>query len=70
MQRIVAVYAILVKNVFGACKMKKFRTFEVYNARGKWIDTVFFTDVDADYVRRSLITHDGYPEDIRVVERG
>lgn len=49
--------------------MKKLRTFEVYNVRNKWIDTVFFVDVDAEFVRRSLITHDGYPEDIRVVER-
>lgn len=31
------------------------------------IDTVFFTpDCDAEYVRKSLIEHDGYPTDIRV----
>lgn len=30
-------------------------------------DTVFFDDnCDADYVRRSLIDHDGYPADIVV----
>ena len=33
----------------------------------KLIDTVFYTkDCDAEYVRRSLINHDGYPVDIRV----
>ena len=36
--------------------------------RGRVIDTVWYTsDCDADYVRRSLINHDGYPWDIRVV---
>jgi hypothetical protein len=37
-----------------------------------WIDKVFFTpDCDAQYVLESLIDHDGYPNDIRVVrERG
>lgn len=31
------------------------------------IDTVFYTkDCDADYVRRSLIDHDGYDGRIRV----
>jgi hypothetical protein len=34
------------------------------------IDTVFYTpDCDADYVRRSLIEHDGYASRIRVVRR-
>lgn len=29
--------------------------------RGRWIDAVFYNpDCDADYVRRSLIEHDGY----------
>ena len=33
------------------------------------IDTVYFTvDCDVDYVRRSLIDHDGYPSDIHVQE--
>ena len=36
--------------------------------KGRWIDTVFYTkDCDADYVRRSLINHDGY--DSRIVVR-
>ena len=31
------------------------------------IDTVYFTpDCDAEYVRKSLIEHDGYPEGIMV----
>ena len=35
---------------------------------GKVIDTVWFTkDCDADYVRRSLIGHDGY--DYRITVR-
>lgn len=34
---------------------------------GKKIDTVFCTpDCDADYVRRSLIDHDGYDSRIEV----
>jgi hypothetical protein len=34
---------------------------------GKLIDTVFYTrDCDADYVRRSLIDHDGYSPGIKV----
>lgn len=33
----------------------------------RWIDTVFYTkDCDAEYVRQSLINHDGYPFDIVV----
>ncbi len=35
--------------------------------KGRLIDIVFFdADCDADYVRRSLIDHDGYPPDIVV----
>jgi len=35
--------------------------------KGRLIDTVFFdADCDADYVRSSLIEHDGYPADIVV----
>lgn len=35
----------------------------------RFSDTVFFDDnCDADYVRRSLIDHDGYPDDI-VIQR-
>lgn len=34
---------------------------------GKVIDTVWFTkDCDADYIRRSLIDHDGYHPNITV----
>ena len=34
---------------------------------GKLIDSVFYVpSADADYVRRGLIDHDGYPSDIRV----
>lgn len=34
---------------------------------GKVIDTVFYTkDCDAEYVRRSLINHDGYDPRITV----
>lgn len=40
--------------------------WNVYH-RGRLIDTVFFNKgCDADYVRRSLIDHDGYPSDIKV----
>lgn len=35
--------------------------------RGKLIDTVFYdTSCDRDYVRHSLINHDGYDENIVV----
>lgn len=35
----------------------------------RFSDTVFFDDnCDADYVRRSLINHDGYPDDIVVTK--
>jgi len=35
--------------------------------RERVIDTVFYTeDCDEDYVRDSLISHDGYPWDIEV----
>lgn len=34
---------------------------------GQVIDTVFYhSSCDADYVRRTLIEHDGYPGDIEV----
>ena len=34
---------------------------------GKWIDTVFYTaDCDRDYVKDSLINHDGYYPNIVV----
>lgn len=45
------------------------QAWDVYNGQGKLIDTVFYdSDCDADYVRRGLIGHDGYPPDIRVVK--
>ena len=34
-----------------------------------YVDTVFFTsDCDAEYVRKSLIIHDGFPATIVVVK--
>ena len=37
---------------------------------GRLIDTVYFTpDCDAEYVRRALVEHDGYPADITVRRR-
>jgi hypothetical protein len=40
--------------------------WNVYSG-GKLIDSVFYVpNADADYVRRGLINHDGYPSDIRV----
>jgi hypothetical protein len=44
-------------------------TWNVYVGR-KQIDTVFYTkNCDAEYVRTSLINHDGYPYNI-VVRKG
>ncbi len=37
---------------------------------GREIDTVYYTaDCDAEYVRRSLISHDGYDSRIQVRRR-
>jgi hypothetical protein len=37
---------------------------------GKEIDTVFYTpDCDAEYVRKSLVEHDGYHPCIRIKRR-
>jgi hypothetical protein len=37
---------------------------------GKVIDTVFFNeDCDAEYVRQSLVDHDGYDPEIEVKEQ-
>jgi hypothetical protein len=50
---------------FGVCNM----TMRVWNVvqNGQLKDTVFYDDsLDADYVLRSLINHDGYPNDITV----
>lgn len=50
---------------------KRTGSWDVYvptsNAKLKHIDTVFFNkDCDLDYVRTSLINHDGYPYNIIV----
>jgi hypothetical protein len=46
----------------------KMNAWNVFVGR-KCIDTVFYTaNCDADYVRRSLINHDGYPWNI-VIKR-
>lgn len=48
---------------------EKHMSWNVYR-QGRWIDRVWFTQsCDADYVRNSLIDHDGLPSDI-VVKRG
>ncbi len=47
----------------------KTKSWDIF-LHGKKIDTVFYTeDCDSDYVRRSLIGHDGYNSEI-VVRRG
>jgi DNA-binding MltR family transcriptional regulator len=44
------------------------RAFDVY-WKGKLVDTVFFNDdCDAEYVKQSLVDHDGYQPDINVKE--
>lgn len=52
------------------------KTVYPYTVDGKaervWIDTVYYSNTDAndvDYVRKSLIEHDGYPEGIVVEEQ-
>ena len=42
------------------------RSWNVYIG-SRWIDTVFYDiNCDAEYVRTSLINHDGYPPNIVV----
>lgn len=39
----------------------KLKSWKIYNC-GRWFDTVFFdADCSWEYVRRSLIEHDGFP---------
>ncbi len=46
--------------------MSAHQAWNVYN-QGKRIDTVFYNPTcDADYVRRGLVDHDGYPSTITV----
>ena len=46
------------------------KRWQVYRSNGYHLDTVFYMKgCDCEYVRRSLIEHDGYPFDI-VVKRG
>lgn len=48
---------------------KRQQAFNVYRPRGSkwvWVDTVYFTDYTVDEARKSLIDHDGYPNDIMV----
>lgn len=43
----------------------------VYLKNGRLFDQVFFDKTcDEEYVRTSLINHDGYPSTIRVILRG
>lgn len=38
--------------------------------KGRWLDTVFYThDCGAEYVKRTLVNHDGYPPGIVVLAR-
>ena len=51
--------------------MAKMHAWKVIDARGREIDTVFYSaDCDEDYVRRSLIDHDGYAYGISVRRSG
>ena len=42
-------------------------TFNIY-LNGKRIDTVSYSTIGADYVKQSLVDHDGYDPDIRVLK--
>jgi hypothetical protein len=42
--------------------------FNVYNSKGRLIDTVFSTDTDALEVKRSLVNHDGFDPAIKVTK--
>jgi hypothetical protein len=50
---------------------KTIQEYDVYR-NGKKIDTIFYNfpcNESSDDVKKSLIDHDGYPCDIRVVKR-
>lgn len=38
----------------------------VYRGSRRITEVYYLKDCDADYVRRSLVNHDGYPSDIEV----
>lgn len=42
--------------------------FNVYNSKGRLIDTVFSTDTDPLEVKRSLVNHDGFADTIKVTK--
>ena len=49
--------------------MEKQRAFDVFIGK-KLIDTVFAQGYTAEEMRESLINHDGYNPEIRVIKRG
>lgn len=47
--------------------MKNMIGWKVYSSSGKLLDVVYFhREVDANFVKDSLIDHDGYPANIIV----
>lgn len=47
--------------------MRRFDVYRCVDGHYRLYDSVFFTeDCDPEYVRDSLVNHDGYPADIRV----
>ncbi len=47
------------------------QAFDVFR-KTKWIDTVFYSNsckVTKEEVKKSLIDHDGYPNDIEVIRK-
>lgn len=59
----------LLYNTNTATKEQKMSRWQVYR-NGFHLDTVFFLpECDAEYVRKSLINHDGYPYNI-IVKKG
>jgi hypothetical protein len=52
-------------------KLRQFGLPRLDHGQWRLIDTVFYTeDCDRDYVRQSLIVHDGYSQNIQIVKRG
>ena len=50
---------------------KKSQAFDVFRGK-KWIDTVFYSascKVTKDEVKKSLIEHDGYPDNIEIIKK-
>ena len=67
--KVLDTFSLRAYNSYTLNNKEKMMSWNVYS-KGRWIDTVWYTkDCDAEYVRTSLIDHDGYPYDTTVKAR-